>query len=103
MFRARLERHAGTSDLDWEPVDDGVELHAFERQLTKGQLVWRGQLDIPAEVDDTPDEYRIAVHEYEVFATDADVAVRRTGPTVHPIARHVASRLVFAAHLEVPE
>jgi hypothetical protein len=47
-----------------------------------------------------PTGLHTGVLEYKVLPTDPDVA--QTGPTVKKISSHVASRLVFAGHLEIP-
>jgi hypothetical protein len=100
MVRARLELKLGSTDLDWRPLDQGVELPAYHKGSAPGTVVWRGNLPLPQAAQQSPGSWRIAVLEYEVLPTDPDVA--QTGPTVKKIASHVASRIVFAGHLDIP-
>ena len=100
VVRARLERRIGDTDLDWLPLDQGVELPAYQKGTEPGIIVWRGTLPLPEIAQGGDDVWRIAVLEYDVFETDPDVAQNDT--TVAPIANDVASRLVFAAHLRIP-
>jgi hypothetical protein len=97
---ARLEARLGATDLDWRPLNEGVELKAHDKGSEPGTVVWRGSLTLPQAAQSPSEVWRIAILEYEVFATDPDVA--QTDATVSSIASHVASRLVFAAHLAVP-
>lgn len=100
VVRARLERRLGATDLDWRPFDQGVVLSAYHKGASPGDVVWRGTLPLPQAAQGGSDLWRIAVLEYEVFPTDADV--EDNDGTVAPVANHVASRLVFAAHLAIP-
>lgn len=112
LVLARLEHRAGTSDLSWFPVDEGVELVPYATQGHPGVITWRGKLNLSPVKGDLS-RYRIAVEEWELYPTDAEVAVA-DAPKKHPPGPHVqpaygsggtaaTARLVHVSHLSVPQ
>ncbi|MDH5675365.1 MAG: hypothetical protein OEZ06_24805 [Myxococcales bacterium] len=99
---AHVERRTGDSDLDWELVGERLELPAYQKMSELDLVLWRGDLQLPRAAVDEPEEHRIVVEEYEVYRTDPDIAQASTDPRVGK-TRLSGSRLVFAAHLAIPE